>query len=275
MSVSEKLQLLGKGCYKDIPDVITLKAIPTTSELDYTAAEDFDGVMLDKILPNSIEENINPRNLLEIDYQWVLRALRIINYGPYHGVNQIYCPDCAKVHQGDYQVDFRNIDCVPLPDNFKNDIIIKKSEFIDFDKDIHIHLLTINEALHADKDKLFSDKSGKRNNQLARTVYSIHQIGNDKVTQLEARSVINTMMSPADYKILTEIMQEKTNFGLRLSGHAVCPVCHSKEALFIAPVNDRFFRVTLDDLRLWKADKNRERVSGSASTTKKAVSKNL
>ena len=34
MAISEKITLLGKGLYKDIPDVLTLKAIPTASELD-------------------------------------------------------------------------------------------------------------------------------------------------------------------------------------------------------------------------------------------------
>ena len=83
MAISEKIQLLGKGLYKDIPDELTLKSIPTGSELDYVGAEDFDEVMLTKILPSCIEEDINPKQLLEIDYQWVLRCLRIINYGPY------------------------------------------------------------------------------------------------------------------------------------------------------------------------------------------------
>lgn len=41
MPVSEKIQLLGKGMYKDIPDELTLNAIPTSAELDYVGGEDF------------------------------------------------------------------------------------------------------------------------------------------------------------------------------------------------------------------------------------------
>ena len=90
MAISEKIQLLGKGLYKDIPDELTLKSIPTGSELDYVGSEDFDETMLTKILPQCIEEKINPKELLEIDYQWVLRCLRFINYGPYVNVGAIF-----------------------------------------------------------------------------------------------------------------------------------------------------------------------------------------
>ena len=69
MSISEKIQLLGKGLYQNIPDELTISNIPTASELDYVGSEDFDTTMLDKILPQAVEENINFRDLLEIDYQ--------------------------------------------------------------------------------------------------------------------------------------------------------------------------------------------------------------
>lgn len=81
--VSERIELLGKGLYKDIPDILTLKSIPTASELDYVGSEDFERTMIDKILPAAVEESINFNNLLEIDYFWVCRCLRILNYGPY------------------------------------------------------------------------------------------------------------------------------------------------------------------------------------------------
>ena len=44
--MSEKVELLGKGLYNDIPDQLTLKAIPTVSELDYVGSEDFEETML-------------------------------------------------------------------------------------------------------------------------------------------------------------------------------------------------------------------------------------
>ena len=82
-TLSEQIELLGKGLYSasksNIPDVLTIKSIPTVSELDYVGSEDFDKVMLDKILPAAVEEKINFRELLEIDYYWLCRCLRILN----------------------------------------------------------------------------------------------------------------------------------------------------------------------------------------------------
>ena len=77
--MSETITLLGKGLYESIPDVLTLKNIPTASELEYVGSEDFDRTMLESILPQSIEEDIDCYDLLEIDYQWICRCLRILN----------------------------------------------------------------------------------------------------------------------------------------------------------------------------------------------------
>ena len=52
--ISEKIELLGKGLYTDIPDELTLTSIPTASELDYVGREDFEATMLDVILPQAI-----------------------------------------------------------------------------------------------------------------------------------------------------------------------------------------------------------------------------
>ena len=119
MAISEKIELLGKGLYKDIPDTLTLKAIPTASELDYVGGEDFQATMPDKIFPAAIEEQCNFRNLLEIDFHWVCRCLRILNYGPYFTTNAIYCPDCDQVSHGEYSVDLRNVDVKMLPQDFR------------------------------------------------------------------------------------------------------------------------------------------------------------
>ena len=130
--ISEKIQLLGKGIYTDIPDELTLTSLPTASELDYVGSEDFQATMLDKILPQAVAEKINFRNLLEIDYDWICRGLRILNYGPYYTTNAIFCPDCNKTSYGEYQVDLRTIECKPLPDDFNNEIVVPKESFIDF-----------------------------------------------------------------------------------------------------------------------------------------------
>lgn len=250
MGVSEKLELLGH--YSDIPSTITIKSLPTTSELDYVSAEDFETTMLDKIFPTAIEENFNYRSLLEIDFQWICRALRILNYGPYFTTNAIYCPDCGEVSRGEYKVDLMNIDCVPLPEKFTNAITIDKSEFMDFNKSITIHLLTINEALMARNDSMFQDTTGRSNLEFARMCYMINSIGVDKKSPVDVMSTLNKDLSPADYILLKNKVNELVNYGLRMGGKTRCPKCKSKDASFIALVDDRFFRPTVGDILEWR-----------------------
>ena len=73
MGMSEKIELLGKGLYVEIPGTLTLKDLPTASELDYVGSEDFEKTMLETILPKSVEEQIDFKQLLEIDFHWICR----------------------------------------------------------------------------------------------------------------------------------------------------------------------------------------------------------
>lgn len=254
MAISETIELLGKGCYKNnIPDTITLTSIPTASELDYVGSEDFEQVMLDNILPKAVKEDIPFRELLEIDFQWICRCLRILNYGPYHTTNAILCDQCGQTSFGEYQVNLMAIECKPLPEGFINDIKISRDEFIDFKGDIHIKLPTIQDMLNADKDKAFQLANGKRNRELARICYMISSIGNDKgLTPVEKKLAVQNKLSAADYIILKQRVTELTNYGLRAGGATQCPKCGSTSAAFIALVDDKFFRPTLGDLREWK-----------------------
>ena len=268
MAISEKISLLGKGLYTGIPDVLTLKAIPTASELDYVGGEDFQSTMLDIIFPKAIEEDINFRQLLEIDFQWICRCLRILNYGPYYTTNAIYCPNCGRANHGEYQVDLRSIEVKTLPDKFTNAITISKDEFIDFDDDIVLHLPTIQEMMNAAKDTLFADKNGDINYNLSRLCYLISSIrGNSQMSPTEIKFVIQNELSSADFIILKQRAFELTDFGLRAGGTTVCPKCGSKDSAFAALVDDRFFRPTLGNLRAWKADRNAAKISGSAPTS--------
>ena len=80
MAISEKIELLGKGLYGgEIPDILTLKNIPTSSELDYVGGEDFIATMLDVIFPKAIEEQIDFHKLLEIDFHWIFQFLLWLN----------------------------------------------------------------------------------------------------------------------------------------------------------------------------------------------------
>ena len=264
MAISERISLLGKGLYKDIPDVLTLKSIPTASELDYVGGEDFQATMLDSIFPKAIEEPINPRDLLEIDFQWICRCLRILNYGPYYTTSAIYCTDCDTVSRGEYQVDLRTVDVKVLPENFNNTITISKDEFIDFDGDIVLHLLTIQEAMNAARDNLFKNSEGDTNLPLARLCYMIKSIkGNSKLSPTEVKFALQNTLTDADYKILRAKANELTDFGLRAGGKTMCPKCGNRDAAYVALVDDRFFRPTLGNLRAWKADRNAQKSSGS------------
>ena len=265
MAISEKILLLGRGLYGgQIPDTLTLKSIPTSSELDYVGSEDFIPTLLDKIFPQAIEEKCNFHNLLEIDFHWVCRALRILNYGPYHTTNAVFCPDCGEVSRGDYRVDLRTIPVEELPANFENRITVPKDEFIAFNGDIVLKLPTIQDVLNARNDKMFVLSNGERNTELARMCYMIKSFkGESNLSPVDVKDRITTQLIDADFKILTEVVKELTNYGLRAGGSTVCPKCHSGEATFIALVDDRFFRPTLGDLRAWKADRRAEGSSGS------------
>lgn len=266
MAISEKITLLGAGLYKDIPDVLTLKSIPTASELDYVGREDFQATMLDTILPKAVEEDIDFRKLLEIDFHWVCRCLRILNYGPYYTTNTIYCSGCSNVSSGEYQVDLRTIEVKPLPAGFINSLVISKDEFIDFDGDVVLKLPTIQEMMNAEKDPLFKNSKGETNMSLARMCYMVKSIKTNSTLSIpETKMSIISKMTSADFLILKAKAGELADYGLRAGGTTVCPKCGAKDAAFVALVDDRFFRPTMGDLRAWKADRDVERTNKSAA----------
>ena len=251
--ISEKIELLGKGLYDDIPDELTLTSIPTASELDYVGSEDFEATMLDKILPQAVKEKVNFRHLLEIDFQWLCRGLRLLNYGPYLTTTAIFCNQCGSTSHGEYQVDLRTVGCKPLPEGFVNNIKITKDEFLDFDGDITFKLPTIQDIMNAYKDKAFVNEKGKINRDLARICYMVTSIkGKKDLTPVEIKLTILNKLSSADYIILKNKVAELTDYGLRAGGSTMCPKCKNKEAAFIALVDDRFLRPTMGDLREWK-----------------------
>lgn len=256
MGVSEKLELIGKGLYTDIPDVLTIKSIPTASELDYAAAEDFESTMLEKIFPKAIEEQIDFHKLLEIDFQWICRALRILNYGPYYTTNAIYCTNCGEVSRGEFKVNLTTVEAKPIPQGFTNKIIIEKDEFIDFNKSITLQLPTIQEMINAMKDKLFQDASGKTHRELARMCYMIRSIGGTPVSPTDAKLMIQNQLCDADFKLLKTMVKELTDYGLRAGGRTACPHCGDTNASYLALVDDKFFRPTVGDLRAWRDDRN-------------------
>ena len=261
MAISEKIELIGKGLYGNIPDVLTLTSMPTASELDYVGSEDFDKTMLDIIFPRSIEEKIDYYQLLELDYYWIARCLRILNFGPYFTTNAIFCSDCGKVSYGEYSVDVRTVNVKQIPEGFRNDVVIKADEFIDLNVDVHLKLMTIGDKLNSDRDKAFQDSRGNKNTELARICYCVKSIGNeDKLSPIDIKWKVTQELSPADYVILKTRVYELTDYGLRSGGTCGCPKCRGTNASFLAMVDDRFFRPTLGDLRRWKQDRSSGKV---------------
>lgn len=260
-AITDSVQLLGKGLYQNIPDILTIRAMPTASELDIAGAEDFNEIMLNKILPASVEEKgIDFRQLLEPDYHWLLRALRLLNYGPYYTTNAIYCSKCGTISRGEYRVDLRTVDVKPFPEGFVNSQVVKRDEFIDFNGDIEFRIPTIQQAINCEKDKLFQDEKGRSNAELARICYMISSFkGAKNLTPVELKLKIQQEMSPADYLVLRNIVRELSDFGLRAGGATVCPSCKSSEATFMALADDRFFRPTLGDIRAWRDDRHKGR----------------
>lgn len=274
MPISEKVELLGKGLYKgkNIPDTLTLQALPTISELEYVSAEDFDETMIEKILPQAVKEKIDFNELLEIDYQWVLRCLRILNYGPYHTTNAIYCDKCGQRTRGEFRVNLTTIGCKPIPAGFTNDIIISKDEFIDYNWDIRISLPTIRQVLNSYKDKAFQTASGRVNRELARICYTVREMGGqDKLSPIDIRMKIEKDLSASDYMILKDMVSQLLDYGIRAGGKTVCPKCGSKDATFFALIDDRYFRPTLGDLRTWKADRGAGAIKNTVGNKTKSV----
>lgn len=255
-AVSEKIELLGKNIYTDIPPQLTLKSFPTSTELEYVGAEEFEKTMLDEIFPKSIEEKVNFHKLLEIDFQWVCRGFRFLNYGPYWTTNGFICEKCGPVRI-EAQVDLRTVGCKALPETFSNDIVIGKEDLIDYDKEIHLHLLTIQDALNIRQDAAFKKADGSVNTEFARICYSISSMGSEKnINPLAAKLQIEKNLSPADYRILKSTVAELTDYGLRGAGKCKCPQCHSENAVFLALADDRFFRTTVGDLRAGRNDRS-------------------
>lgn len=272
--MKEQVELL--GTYEKIPKVLTLSAIPTSSELEYISAEDIDKILLDKILPEAIEENIDPWQLLEIDYQWITRCLRIINYGPYFTTNRIYCSACGEVSEGEYRVSLNAVECKPLPIGFKNEVKISREEFIDFNSDITLKLLTIKEAYTAKHDKAFQYSNGTHNEEMARLCYSITSFGtNTNLTPLDVKYQITKELSAADYLILKEKARELMDYGLRAGGMTTCPKCGTEgTGGFFALSDVRFFQPTVGDLKQWKHDRSQRKDEDLPSDTPRIIRAN-
>lgn len=276
--ISEKIALLGKGLYKDIPDELTLTSIPTASELEYVGSEDFQATMLDKIFPEAILEKdadgkpFNFRNLLEIDFHWICRCLRLLNYGPYLTTNGVYCQECGQASYGEFQVNLNTIECNALPEGFENKLVVSKEEFIDFNGDVVLQLPTIQDIMNAYKDKAFINEKGRINRDLARMCYMIKSIkGKTNLTPIDVKLIIKKELSSADYIVLNERVKKLTDYGLRAGGSTQCPKCHSMNARFIALVDDRFLRPTLGNLRQWKADRSTGAAENTATSKTTAV----
>lgn len=269
--ISEKIELLGKGLYEDIPDTLTLKNIPTASELDYIGSEDFDKVMLEKILPLAIEEDIDCNKLLEIDYQWICRCLRLVNYGPYYTTNAIFCRDCGSTSYGEYQVNLNTIGCIPLPEGFVNNITISRDEFIEYDGDVTFRLPTIKQVLNAYSDKAFRTADGRVKRDFAKMCYMITSLkGNKALSPLQIKLSIEKDFCSADFEILKNSVNNLINYGLRAGGVTQCPKCRSMEATFIALPDDKFFRPSLGDLKQWRDDRRKggeENATGAKAKT--------
>lgn len=258
--LTETVELLGKNIYKDIPSTLTIKSLPISAELTMTGAEDFDSMMLHNILPKCIEPNIDFGKLLEIDYQYLCRCVRILNYGPFVTTRRIVCAECGSGDAGaDTQVDITSVACTPIPEDItENYFVISKNEFVDTKDNIGIKLLTINDVLSMRKDKQFKDAKGETNTELARMCYSICSIGTRKaLTPIDTYQFVTKQLSSADYILLKDEIVKRTNFGLRAGGHTKCPHCGNENAVFITFTDERFFRPTVEDIRKWRLARNK------------------
>lgn len=253
--LSETVVLMGKGLYSTIPDQVRIGALPTASELEYVGSEDFDRTMIRTILPEVVEDgkDMDFGELLEIDYEWLCRCIRMKSYGPFFTTNRVYCPNCNKSHKGKYVVDLRTVGINPVPDDFTNNVAVSSDEFIDVKDDFTVKLMSMKDHMAMEKDTLFQRKDGSRNVALSRICYMIKNISSKgNVTPVDVLAYIRKSMSPADYEILKSLASSYDNYGLQITGSTECPVCGSRDAYYIAFQQDKFFRPSLGDVQQFK-----------------------
>lgn len=254
--ITEKIELIGAGLYDSIPDELTIHNMPTISDLDYIPGDSFESKMIDTILPYTIEEKINFRDLLEIDFQWLCRWVRIFNYGPYFTTRAVFCGECGTSNK-EVQVDVRNMECKDIADDFLNDITIAKENFLDAKYDIHVRLLTIQQVMNMNKDKAFKSADGKTNRELARICYMISSInGKSNLTPMEVKMIIQNELSASDYTVLRAKCNELTDYGLRAGGKTTCPECGNENAAFLCLIDEKFFTPKVEDITRWIQESN-------------------
>ena len=240
MAISERIQLLSR--YDDIPPEITISCILTEDELRYVGDESYIDLMLDVIFPKVVAEQIDFHSLLEVDFHWICRCLRILSFGANHTTNSIFCDSCHNTSYGEYKVNLNTVGCIPLPEDAPEQFMIRSADFIDFTDNVFFNLMTINDLRRMSKDPLFVMSDGKVDLIVGRLCYMITGFGTDiNLTPIQVKHIIRDRLSSADYYMLKSCINEMADFGLRSHGIAQCPKCGSREAVFIALPDDRYY----------------------------------
>jgi len=240
MAISEKVQLL--GTYTNIPKVVTISSINTEDELRYVGDESYIDLMLNDMFPKLIVEDIDYDSLLEIDFHWLCRCIRILSFGPIHSTNSIFCDNCHKTTYGEYKVNLNTVACKPIPKDAPSIYMVNRSEFLEFESDVFFKLLTIAEANKMSQDDTFIRRNGKVDVIVGRLCYMITAIGDrDNLKPYDVYHILKNEISSADYQLLRAVITSMSDYGLRSGGKARCPKCHSNEAAFIALQDDRYY----------------------------------
>lgn len=240
MAISERIQLLAK--YDNIPSEISVSSIQTDDELRYVGDESYISLMLDTLFPKVIAEKFDFRTLLEIDFHWICRCLRILSFGPIHTTNSIFCDLCHNTSYGEYKVNLNSVRCIPVPQDNPTLMKLHHVEFIDFDQDVFFKLLTIGDVYNLSKDEMFMRKDGRVDTILGKMCYMIRRVGDrDDLEPKQVLSILKDEINSADYHILRGYINSMVDYGLRSGGTAQCPKCGSQEAAFIALPDDRYY----------------------------------
>lgn len=248
MPITERVQLLGN--YQSIPKVLTISSLDTSKDMSLVGEEDYDSMLLFRVIPELVQEKVDLSELLEIDFRWLCRCIRILSYGSIHTTNSIFCNDCGKTSYGDYKVNLNTVICKPLPSLFDNQIILHKDEFIELTDIIIMKLPTIAQVLDAVADKRFDHRS------IAEFCYSVLSINNKVMTDpAEVLQYLSQYVSVADYWIMKELYFHLSDYGLRSGGRTQCPHCNKNTGVFVALPDDRFFS------RPWELNGNGRTIS--------------
>lgn len=242
----------------NMPTSVTVGSYNSGQEQLRLSSENFNQVMIEEILPavtNLTKKQV--QELYEIDYYLLLRRLRLVTWGPSFTAASYYCPHCIDpitevrgvLHSKKRRVRLDTVG-VGLPEDNKAiplSVTIKREELLFCDGDVEF-------GANRCKDLVLIEKTRVADNlrPLLGIAASLRRVSNEDMF-VDITEAVDWLaaLPAADFKLLHHAYSDTFKYGLSSRGEVKCQVCGG-EAWFFAPVNDYYFRPSIEDLQEWK-----------------------